>query len=338
MHNAAGSDRPILANVAALAGVSSMTVSRTLNHPSRVRAETRARVMAAVHALSYRPNPAARALANGRSSQIGVVVIAGDQHGPAAALAGIEHAARRHDYAVNIASVAIPTRTALENALSRLLSQNVEGVLLIAPQSSTSHAVHLLPPGLPLVVVGAAAGDTVPSTSIDNIEGAAQATRHLLDLGHSTVWHLAGPRDWIDADHRATGWHNALTAAGSAIPDPLIGDWSAASGYAQGRRIAADEKVTAVFAANDAMALGLIRALLEAGRSVPGDVSVIGFDDVPEAAYFWPPLTTVRQDFTTLGSHAFDMLMGTATTSDQTIPPDLIIRKSSTAYRSPPYT
>jgi DNA-binding LacI/PurR family transcriptional regulator len=171
--------------------------------------------------------------------------------------------------------------------------------------------------------------------AIDQREGAAMATRHLLDLGHHTVHHLAGPTNWLDATGRAEGWRTELQRAGRPVPPPLHGDWSARSGYAAGRALATDPDVTAIFCANDHMALGLLRAFHEAGRQVPGEVSIVGFDDIPESSYFTPPLSTVRQDFNELGRRSLQLLVGllenpSAPPAEQVlIVPDLIVRASA---------
>ena len=147
--------------------------------------------------------------------------------------------------------------------------------------------------------------------AVDHVVGAATATEHLLELGHRTVWHVAGPEGWLEAMHRLDGWQATLEAAGADVPEPLYGDWSAQSGYDLGRKLAADPEVTAIFAANDQMALGVLRAMNEAGRDIPGEVSMVGFDDIPEAAYFSPPLTTIRQDFDEMGTRGVRLLLRT---------------------------
>ncbi len=179
-------------------------------------------------------------------------------------------------------------------------------------------------------------GTNAPLTSVavDNAEGAALATRYLLELGHETVHHIAGPASWLDACERIAGWRMTLQAAQAPEPAILAGDWSSASGYEIGKQIAADDSVTAVLCANDHMALGLLRALSEHGRRVPGDVSVIGFDDIPEAAYFLPPLTTVRQNFGELGRRALaalvDMINGQGPAGSlEPVAPRLVVRSSA---------
>lgn len=321
----------VMEDVAALAGVSAMTVSRVLNTPEKVRPKTRDKVLAAMRELDYLPNSAARVLATGRSGVLGVVSFDTTLYGPASTLYGIEQAARSAEYTTTITSLDTLSRGAIEDGVNRLRSQSVDGVIIIAPHLSAVEELRRLPRDFPVVAVRAADDLQFPVAAVDHHAGAARVTRHLLDLGHETVWHLAGPSDWVDAAARVAGWREAL--AGREAPTPLTGDWSARSGYEQGRLLAADPAVTAVFAANDPMALGLLRALREAGRRVPDDVSVAGFDDVPEAPYFAPPLTTVRQPFGEVGRYAFQMLLerldGATGAPRRTAEPELVVREST---------
>lgn len=332
-------DRPaVLMDVAVLAGVSAMTVSRVLNAPDRVRAETRARVMAAVRELDYRPNQAARQLVTGRSGVLGVVSIDTTLYGPASTLYCIEQAARRAGYNVSIASLPSLSRRSMEEGVQRLRAQAVDGVIIVAPHESAADGLRHLPPEMPVVAVDAGDDIPVPVAKVDQQAGARRVTRHLLSLGHETVWHVAGPADWLDANGRIEGWRGVLAAAGREVPEVLRGDWSARSGYQLGRRLCENPDVTAVFVANDQMALGVLRALREAGRRVPEDVSVAGFDDIPESAYFWPPLTTVRQDFGEVGRHAFHLLLdfmaGHEPEARRLVEPELVVRESTGARPS----
>ncbi|MGW4405389.1 LacI family DNA-binding transcriptional regulator [Nonomuraea sp. NPDC004702] len=332
-------DRPaVLMDVAVLAGVSAMTVSRVLNAPDRVRAETRARVMAAVRELDYRPNQAARQLVTGRSGVLGVVSIDTTLYGPASTLYCIEQAARRAGYNVSIASLPSLSRRSMEEGVQRLRAQAVDGVIIVAPHESAADGLRHLPPEMPVVAVDAGDDIPVPVAKVDQQAGARRVTRHLLSLGHETVWHVAGPADWLDANGRIEGWRGVLEAAGREVPEVLRGDWSARSGYQLGRRLCENPDVTAVFVANDQMALGVLRALREAGRRVPEDVSVAGFDDIPESAYFWPPLTTVRQDFGEVGRHAFHLLLdfmaGHEPEARRLVEPELVVRESTGARPS----
>jgi DNA-binding LacI/PurR family transcriptional regulator len=326
--------RAVMSDVAKLAGVSHQTVSRVINGSDRVREETRERVLAAMRMLDYRPNPVARALVTGRSKTIGVVSFDTTLYGPASTLFGIERAAHEEGYFTSIVSLRSLDRASVLTAVERLRGQAVDGVLVIAPQITAAHAVAQLPPDVAVVAVEAGPDDEVPVVAVDQFAGAAAATRHLLELGHRTVWHIAGPSDWQESRQRIAGWRHALEAARAEPRPPLAGDWSARSGYELGQRLMAEPDVTAVFVANDQMALGLLRVLHEAGRSVPRDVSIVGFDDIPEAAYFTPPLTTVRQDFMEMGRRSLHRLLseianGSRSATRETVPPELVVRAST---------
>ena len=330
----------VMHDVARLAGVSHQTVSRVLNDHPNVRAETRQRVLDAMHSLNYRPNLAARTLATRQSRTLGLIAFETDLFGPASMLYGVETAARDAGYLVSIATVRDLERRPVLDALDRLAQHAVEGIIAIAPKIAVVNALMQARVNLPCVAVGGGQhGEPFPTVRVDNTIGARLATQHLLDLGHATVHHAAGPADWPEAQARLDGWRTTLSAASARVPSLLPGAWDAASGYAQGRTLAADPSVTAIFCANDRIALGVLRALHEAGRSVPGDVSVVGFDDMPDAEYFLPPLSTVRQDFGELARHSVGMLLDRLhhpldmPTDDVVITPKLILR-ASTAVRT----
>jgi DNA-binding LacI/PurR family transcriptional regulator len=323
-----------MADVARLAGVSHQTVSRVINDADHVRPETRERVLRAMLELDYRPNSVARALVTGRSHTLGVVSFDTTLYGPASTLFGIERAAHAEGYFVSIISVTSLDRESVLVAVERLRAQGVDGILLVTPQDAAAEAVLHVPHDTPLVAVEAGPEGDVSVVSVDQLAGAMAATRHLLELGHRTVWHIAGPGDWLEARQRVDGWAAALAEAGADVPPLLSGDWSARSGYELGKRLATVRDVTAVFAANDQMALGLLRALYESGRQVPRDLSVVGFDDIPEAQFFTPPLTTVRQDFNEMGRQSLMLLLGeiAATTRSServVVEPELRIREST---------
>lgn len=324
----------VMGDVAALAGVSQMTVSRVINDRPGVRDETRARVLAAMRELDYHPNVAARTLVTGRSKTLGVVSFDTTLYGPASMLYGIELAARAAGYFVSVASMRTLDRRSMREAVDRLREQAVDGVILIAPQTSAVEALETLAIDLPLVVVEGGYGGGAPAAAVDQYTGAARVTQHLLSLGHETVWHIAGPSDWLEAQQRQRAWEETLLEAGRDVPHVLTGDWSARSGYEHGRTLAAAGDATAIFAANDQMALGVLRAMHESGLRIPAEVSVVGFDDVPEAAYFTPPLTTVRQDFGEVGRRSLGMLLQqiegqTLDRGTVVIEPDLVLRNSS---------
>jgi DNA-binding LacI/PurR family transcriptional regulator len=325
--------RPLMADVARLAGVSHQTVSRVLNDHPHVSAKTRADVQAAIRDLGYRPNAAARMLATGKTNVIGVISADSTTYGPSSMLYGLERAAPP-DYMVAIARLEAFDRNSLHEAAGRFLGQAVDGMIVVAPQGSAVEALIKLKMDIPLVALKCGVGAPLPSVTIDNAAGAARATQYLLDLGHQTVHHLAGPQAWLDAAERAAGWRRTLERAGARVPGLVFGDWSARSGYEAGHGLSAMPDVTAVVCANDQMALGLLRALAERGREVPEDVSVVGFDDIPEAPFFPPPLTTVRQDFGELGRRAMHLLMDRISGAGGFVPPvpikpDLVVRASA---------
>lgn len=323
-----------MADVARLAGVSHQTVSRVLHDSPNVRGETRERVLAAIRQLDYRPNSMARALVTGRSRTLGVVSFDTTFYGPASTLFGIQQAAHEVGYAVSVASLRSLNRGLLE-AVQQLRDQGVDGVAVIAPLRAGADALRQITPDFPIVAVQAGQNGFMPVAAVDQRAGAGAATRHLLNLGHKTVWHLAGPTDWHDAEERILGWKAALKGADASIPAPLRGDWTPRSGYELGESLLGIRDLTAVFVGNDQMALGLLRRLHEVGREVPRDISIVGFDDIPEAAYFMPPLTTVRQDFAELGRRCLHMLIARIEGAEQPmrvlVPPELVVRDSTSA-------
>ena len=321
-----------MADVAGRAGVSVMTVSRVLNGFPGVAEDTRHRVEEAVAALGYRANPAARVLAGGRSRTLGVIAVETQQFGPSHMLYGIEAAARGAGHVLSFVTMA-PGADEIGATLDHLRAAHVEGVIVIAPVRPVIDAVADLDADLPLVVVGGDPSVRTSTVTIDQEAGARMATAHLLGLGHRTVHHVSGPADWIDATDRQRAWAETLEAHGAPPGRFVEGDWTAQGGYAAGTQLAQDPTVTAVFAANDQTALGILRALHEHGRSVPDDVSVVGYDDIPEAAYLVPPLTTVRQDLGEVGRRGVELLLalvdGGPAQRHVMVAPELIVRASS---------
>ena len=329
-----------MVDVARLAGVSYQTVSRVVHDSPHVHPETRERVLDAIRQLDYRPSSVAQALVTGRSQTLGVVSFDTTLFGPASTLLGVEEAAHDAGYGISIASLKSLTRAQVATAVQRLRDQGVDGIVVIAPKKSAVDALRHLASGVPVVAVEGGPDDTVPVVAVDQRGGAAAATRHLLDLGHRTVWHVAGPSDWIEAEQRIDGWRSALEAAGAEVPLLVRGDWSARSGYEVAQKLARTPGLTAVFVANDQMALGVLRMFHEVGLHTPRDVSMVGFDDIPESAYFIPPLTTVRQNFAEVGRRCLHLLLsqiqsGARSWSRVVVPSELVLRKSTTVPRAP---
>lgn len=302
-------DRPVSATeVARVAGVSQKTVSRVVNDDPHVSAEVRRRVQEAIAGLGYRPNRAARSLVLGRYRTIGLLTLGTMDYGPASLTVGTERAIRAAGYALVYVTTTDDEPELINRELENLLSHGVDGIVINEPVGSLTltPAVRDVPLLSQSGEYGASSCEIVVDPAM--VDGSALAVRHLLNLGHRTVHHISGPPRWRVSDMRRAGWQQALEAAGAPVPPVLPGDWSARSGYQAGLRLAADPEVTAVFAANDQMALGLMRALQQAGRRVPQDVSVVGFDDIPEAEYLTPSLTTLRQDLLGIAAYGVGLL------------------------------
>lgn len=310
MPNAQTTRRVSMADVAAAAGVSGQTVSRVANGSPRVDPATRARVEQAMEQLGYRMHRAARALRTGRTDSIGLIVSTLASVGNFRMLQALADAAAARGLALTV--VTATGREAVADGFARLREQGVDGAVILNEATALAQGLDV-PEGLALVVVDAPPDDThaalprFATVQTDHVDGARAATRHLLSLGHETVHHLAGPASSFAAAERERGWRAELEAAGLPVPALVRGEWTAASGHAA--LAALGDDVTALFCANDQMALGAFRALADRGRRVPDDVAVVGFDDVADAADYRPPLTTVRQDFDALGAAVIDSLV-----------------------------
>lgn len=277
------------------------TVSRVANGHDNVRPLTRATITASMEELGYRPNRAARSLRLGRFHTIGVITFPLTGFGTMRMLEVITETARTLDYSITLLTIGHPTSGGMAKAFSRLSEQAVDGVVLMVDSELEDHAAMAVPAGLPVVVLASYDDPDQAMIAADQYEGARLATQHLLDLGHPTVWHVTGPGHSYPSSLREHAWRRTLEDAGASVPELLSGDWSSRSGYEHGRSLAARDDVSAVFASNDQMALGVVRACHEVGRAVPGSISVVGFDDMAESSSFWPALTTVHQPFDEIG-------------------------------------
>jgi DNA-binding LacI/PurR family transcriptional regulator len=332
----APSEVPHVANirdVAREAGVSYQTVSRVLNGHPNIRAETRQRVLDAVARLDFRPNRAARMLATSRSHTIGVLAaINGSYYGPTSSIAAIEDAAREAGYSTMLANPRVVDATSLREAVRHLIDEGVEGIAVLAPQTRTAQVLADLGAPIPIVTMQTELRDADAGLSVDNELGAAIAAQHLLGLGHRRIALVAGPDDWSEALARTRGFEGALRDAGLEPTAVAAGDWTAESGYLAFQQLRG-HGFTAVFCANDQMALGLMHAAVERGLRVPEQLSVVGFDDVPESAHYLPPLTTIRQDFDELGRRAVATLLarveGSPLEFPTALPPRLTVRAST---------
>jgi DNA-binding LacI/PurR family transcriptional regulator len=324
-----------MADVARVAGVSAQTVSRVSNGMDNVDSSTRDRVVTAMQTLGYRPNSAARALKTGRFRSIGVITFTLSTFGNMRTLDAIATASAEAGYSITLSPVAIPTQGEVAVAFNRLSEQAVDGVVIIFEAHVLDRADITLPTGLPMVIVDSNAGGHYSVVDTDQTEGARLATQHLLDLGHENVWHISGPETSFSASRRTASWRATLEAAGVTPPQYLVGDWSAQSGYEHGLALAKRDEVTAIFASNDQMALGVMRAMHENGRSIPSTLSIVGFDDMQEADSFWPPLTTIHQDFSEVGRLCIEKLLTQIESPNQsagtTIVPTHLVLRASTA-------
>ncbi|QWW20167.1 LacI family DNA-binding transcriptional regulator [Schaalia sp. 19OD2882] len=330
-----------MTDVARIAGVSHQTVSRVLNGSGRVAEETRRKVLDAIEQTGYRRNSVARALARNRSETIGVVSTSGLFHGPMSTLLAVEVAARTHGYYTVVAPVDDDDPGAVRAVIDHFLSLPVDGVVLISPVRDV--AADLANLSLPVPVVAVTAADPGPgcgviTISIDQQAGARAAMEHLLDLGHTDIAHVPGPRSYFEARIRCRVWRGMLEDRGLAVREPHDGGWEFEVGYREGLRMHAQGLPTAVFCANDQSALGLYRAFGQLGVRIPQEVSVVGFDDMPAAAHYLPSLTTIGQDFTRMGRRAVDALVraideGEAVETSM-LAPTLVVRESTAPPRT----
>jgi DNA-binding LacI/PurR family transcriptional regulator len=330
--------RPVsIRDVAAAAGVSYQTVSRVINQSPRVKQSTRQLVLATISELGFRPNRAARTLAGGPIGSITVLTPNTTLFGQASLIQGIEEAARAAGFAVGIRVVESDAPQEVADAVDRAVEPGT-ALIVVAFDRAGTLALAAVPPEVPMVAaVETPVGDEgagQPWVWTDDRKAAADATRFLLDLGHQTVHYIAIPSS-TEHSQRTAGWRQSLREAGVAVPEPLQGGWDPHSGYEAGRVLAADPAVTAVLCGNDDLAVGVIRAMHEAGRAIPDSVSVVGFDDTPHAAYLSPALTTVRLDFVELGRECVRRLWPFVDPALATEPqgprpePELIVRESA---------
>ena len=320
-------------DVARLAGVSHQTVSRVLNDLPNVRPATRARVEQAIAQLKYSPSPAARALVTRRTRTIGLITPGISDYGPTSIAMHFNVAARAARYSVDTVTALDADATAIRWVIESLLRQRVDALVLIVVDNAVLEFIRSLELTIPLVAVAATQRRSTHIVSIDQYRGARSAVRHLAELGHTRIHHLAGPSTAPDAIERVRGWRDELAAQRLEVPELLQGDWTAASGYDLGQHL---ESGTAAFASNDQMAIGLLSSLRDRGIRVPEDISVVGFDDVPEAPYMFPPLTTIRQDFAALGALMMQKVLVAveepeSATEDTPLSTKLIVRQSTAA-------
>lgn len=323
-------------DVARAAGVSHATVTRLLNGYAGIRPETRDRVAVAIRELGYRPNLNARSLTTGRSHRIAALTHEITQVGPNKILEGANMAARDAGYLLDVITLDVYDGAAIRESIDLALQFDLAGVLALSSTDEVTNAIESTTFRVPLYL--ATGHDRSPSDVTGATNGLLAVVRHLADLGHRDLVHIAGPRTWVGGRNRTREYEAAIVELGLRSRGVIHGDWSARSGYEAIASLPDPLPATAFVAANDQTALGVILALNERGYRVPEDVSVTGVDDNPEAAYFSPPLTTLRLDFAAQGSDAVQHLLalidGAAPPSLPPARPELIVRRSTGPARS----
>ena len=338
--------RPSMADVARMAGVSTQTVSRYFTGVGYVRDDTRDRIAAAVEHLGYRRTQSARSFRTQRTNLIGVLSMGPINYGSAEALTGLGLAAHEAGLTLTITQMDVERddpdwRTDVQQTLEHLLSIPVDGIVVVTPYAGVEGLLRDRMGGTtPLVTISDRPETLAAVASIHSHEAARQATQHLLDLGHTDVVHVAGPAGRNEAHERIRGYRDAMAAANldPTVVD-LATDWSPRAGDLAALQLDPGRDFTAVLCGNDEIALGFVSGMARRGFHAPGDFSIVGTDDMPTAAYFSPPLTTMRLDFRGLGIHAFSMLQSELATGDpahyHSADPQLVVR-TSTGRRTTP--
>ncbi|WP_168187180.1 LacI family DNA-binding transcriptional regulator [Salinibacterium sp. UTAS2018] len=322
-------------DVAARAKVSHQTVSRYLRKYPGIRPETRERVELALAELNYRPNQAARTLATNRSLRIGAFAYEMLEVGPSQIMQGASRRARDAGYMLDLVTLFPSDDEATQNAINEMYQQNLAGVIASAPTDRVREALEAADFGVPLYIETEREDELGAEHESLNAVGTRKLVDHLVDQGHTTILNIAGPPSWIASLNRVNAYRRAMLHRGLEPLDSLHTDWSAASGYKLARQMPLDRGVTAIVATNDQVALGVVRALIERGVAVPDDMSVVGFDDIPESEFFLPPLTTVQTHFDMQGKYSIDMLLSMIHNSEAPVREDYVsadlVLRSSTA-------
>lgn len=327
--------QPNIYDVARLAKVSHQTVSRVINDNPSIRPETKLRVQKAMKSLGYRPNLAARALASARTKMIGILSSDTDFTGPASMVHYMEAAAREAGYVAVSCGIDPNSSDSVLGGIEHLMRLGIEGLALVTPQSQAVDLVRERVDAIPVVTLDSMYRMDELAVSVDNFAGGVTATQYLIDLGHREIVHIGGPKNWFESTTRAAGYTATMLNA-NLVPQIVDGDWEISTGYRVASELDFDgRKITALFVANDRMALGVLKACRERGIAVPGRLSVIGFDDLEESAYYNPPLTTLRQDFQTLGERAMGLLLNELAGAEgrkvDRLVPELVLRESTGA-------
>jgi LacI family transcriptional regulator len=289
------------------AGVSTQTVSRVINNRPDVAPQTRKRVQRVIKRLSYHPSHIARSLIRGRSNTLGVVGFGLEYFGPSQTLSGIEKQANNLGFSLILYLVRDPVNHNVKKIISEMISRHVEGIIWAVPEIGRNREwIKEKKPllSIPTIFLTMDRCENQSIVSVDNREGGRIATRHLIEQGCKNLGITTGPLEWWEARQRKLGFEDALMEAGLEVNEELVfeGDWSPGSGE-RGiiELLKKDYKLDGLFVSNDQMALGVLKATRQTGKRIPDELAIVGFDDIPEAAYFYPPLSTVRQDVVELG-------------------------------------
>jgi DNA-binding LacI/PurR family transcriptional regulator len=307
--------RVTIKNVARAAGVSAQTVSRVINDRPDVASETRQRVQQVIKELGYRPSALARSLIQQRSFTLGVVTAGLKYIGPSRTLNGITQRVEELGYALLLKELPSFTAGDFQTLVLSLIARHVDGIIWATSEvgDNQNWTAEILPDiSVPILFLTTHQRAGIFSVSYDNYIGGYMATKHLLDEGYRHIGHITGPLDWWEARQRKAGWESALLDTGMLVEESRYqeGSWSSSSGETAIRKLlAAYPEIDAVFVANDQMALGVLQVATRQGIRVPQDLGVIGFDGIPEARYFWPPLSTVFQDQNRLGCIAVEKIV-----------------------------
>lgn len=324
---------PTLYDVARSAGVSHQTVSRVVKGETNIRADLRERIESAIRELDYRPNLTARALASASKHRIGAIVYEFLEVGPNRMAKGASDGAKEAGYVLDIVSLDPRDEKGIEESLSIINQHELAGLLVIAPSDQVMELINNVGFTLPVHIEAEALPESSDSALSPNHRAVVGAVDYLLSLGHRRFFNVSGPDGWVAARKRITAYDEGLAAGGGVSLGTIPGNWTSESGYAAGMRIPLDRGVTAVVVGNDQMALGVLAALADRGVSVPGQVSVVGFDDIPEAQYFRPALTTIRRDFERQGRVALEQLLaeitGDGSSVSEPMEPELVVRGST---------
>lgn len=337
--------RPTIKEVASAAGVSTQTVSRVINKRPDVSSETRVRVQKIIEQLGYRPSALARSLIQQRSYTLGVVTAGLRFIGPSRTLSGITAAAEARGYSLLLKELPQFDTAEITPIFQALHDRHVDGIIWAVPEvGHNRNWIHHNPleRGMPMVYLAMEPREDILVVSINNYHGARMAVNHLYEQGYRHIGHVAGPMDWWEAQQRMLGWQDALRELGieSEAHHCVEGNWSSASGaQAMEKLLAQYPEMDAVFVGNDQMALGVMQVAIRKGRQIPADLGIVGFDNIPESAYFSPSLTTIQQDQHKIGQvaveHIIQIIESTAESSESVtlnsfvLSPILVIRQSS---------